>query len=70
MQCFANDILNSGVAQWLACWAHNPKVRGSKPRSAIQALHTDCPGEIWTGQCVGDMSLFLIVCCFLLLYLF
>ena len=26
---------HSGVAQWLACWAHNPKVRGSKPRSAI-----------------------------------
>ncbi len=26
---------NSGVAQWLACWAHNPKVRGSKPRSAM-----------------------------------
>ena len=26
---------SSGVAQWLACWAHNPKVRGSKPRSAI-----------------------------------
>ena len=24
----------SGVAQWSACWAHNPKVRGSKPRSA------------------------------------
>jgi hypothetical protein len=24
----------SGVAQWLACLAHNPKVRGSKPRSA------------------------------------
>ena len=24
----------SGVAQWLACWAHTPKVRGSKPRSA------------------------------------
>ena len=23
------------MAQWLACWAHNPKVRGSKPRSAI-----------------------------------
>ena len=22
------------VAQWLACWAHNPKVRGSKPHSA------------------------------------
>ena len=28
-QCF-----KSGVAQWLACWAHNPKVRGPKPRSA------------------------------------
>lgn len=27
-------IFISGVAQWLACWAHNPKVRGSKPRSA------------------------------------
>ena len=25
----------SGVAQWLACWAHNPKVRGSKPCSAM-----------------------------------
>jgi len=24
----------SGVAQWLACWVHNPKIRGSKPRSA------------------------------------
>ena len=28
--------LISGVAQWLACWAHNPKVRGSKPRSAMR----------------------------------
>ena len=26
--------LNSGVAQWSACWAHNPKVPGSKPGSA------------------------------------
>ena len=26
------------MAQWLACWAHNPKVRGSKPRSAIALL--------------------------------
>ena len=24
----------SEVAQWLACWAQNPKVRGSKPRFA------------------------------------
>ena len=28
-------ISTSGVAQWLACWAHNPKVPGSKPGSAI-----------------------------------
>ena len=26
----------SGLAQLLACWAHNPRVRGSKPRSAIR----------------------------------
>ena len=25
----------SGVAQWLACWAHNPKFSGSKPGSAM-----------------------------------
>ena len=25
----------SGVAQWLACWAHNPKVPRSKPGSAM-----------------------------------
>jgi hypothetical protein len=29
---------SSAVAQWLACWAHNPKVRGSKPRCAISRL--------------------------------
>ena len=28
-------FITSKVAQWLVCWAHNPKVRGSKPRSAI-----------------------------------
>ena len=27
-------VSNSGVAQWLACWAHNSKVGGSKPLSA------------------------------------
>ena len=32
------DAAISGVAQWLACWAHNPKVRGSKPRSAIFSI--------------------------------
>jgi hypothetical protein len=26
----------SRVAQWLACWAHNPKVPGSKPGSATK----------------------------------
>ena len=34
MRC-SRPLSSSGVAQWLACWAHNPKVRGSKPRSAI-----------------------------------
>ena len=28
----------SRVAQWIACWAHNPEVRGSKPRSALQKV--------------------------------
>jgi hypothetical protein len=36
--------VNSGVAQWLACWAHNPKVRGSKPRSAM--LHVRAEGNL------------------------
>ena len=36
VKSFGED--NSGVAQWLACWAHNPKVRGSKPRSARYEL--------------------------------
>ena len=31
----AFTTLHSGVAQWLACWAHNPKVHGSRPCSAI-----------------------------------
>ena len=30
----------SEVAQWLACWAHNPKVPGSKPGFATQNLNT------------------------------
>ena len=32
----------SAVAQWLACWAHNPKVRGSKPRCAILVRVSVC----------------------------
>ena len=37
----------SGVAQWSACWAHNPKVPGSKPGSAIRgrAGHADPLGR-------------------------
>ena len=35
--CFGPFII-SGVAQWLACWAHNPKVRGSKPRRLLPRL--------------------------------
>ena len=31
----------SGVAQWSACWAHNPKVPGSKPGSARIWAHKD-----------------------------
>ena len=37
----------SAVAQWLACWAHNPKVRGSKPRSAtFLPRHTRWDGSL------------------------
>lgn len=32
----------SEVAQWLACWAHNPKVRGSKPRFATCRPAREC----------------------------
>ena len=28
---FTAEAGMSGAAQWLACWAHNPKVRGPKP---------------------------------------
>jgi hypothetical protein len=50
----------SGVAQWLACWAHNPKVRGSKPRSAMahgaSMLNFRCkpPGGSSTGVSYMD----------------
>jgi hypothetical protein len=33
---------NIGMAQWLPCWAHNPKVRGSKPRSANWSAMIAC----------------------------
>ena len=34
---------SSELAQWLACWAHNPKVPGSKPGSA--KVHDFCDHE-------------------------
>ena len=38
MDSILRSYSKSGVAQWLACWAHNPKVRGSKPHSASSLL--------------------------------
>ena len=44
------------MAQWLACWAHNPKVRGSKPRFAMRMgllTHVDAcriPMIDWNSQ--------------------
>ena len=40
----AKISFRSRVAQWPACWAHNPKVFGSKPGSAtfIGNLHPNC----------------------------
>ena len=37
---FDHRSFNSGVAQWLACWAHNPKVQGSRPCSATPTPST------------------------------
>ncbi len=47
---------HSGVAQWLACWAHNPKVRGSKPRSATfprRVGFAEAP-SVGAGACCRD----------------
>ena len=44
----------SGMAQWLACWAHNPKVPGSKPGSAMPIAVLiyiwDFAGMLYVGQ--------------------
>jgi hypothetical protein len=45
----------SAVAQWLACWAHNPKVRGSKPRCAISRLSV-LVGFVRCCSCFGGSS--------------
>ena len=47
---------DSGVAQWLACWAHNPKVRGSKPRSASRALRPPTVVESWRSGTQASSS--------------
>ena len=33
------------MAQWLACWAHNPKDRGSIPRSATSLVCGNASAE-------------------------
>ena len=45
----------SAVAQWLACWAHNPKVRGSKPRCAISRLSL-CGALLFSLVWFGSLS--------------
>ena len=37
----------SEVAQWLACWAHNPKVPGSKPGFAMHPLSSPTAVTPW-----------------------
>ena len=41
-------VSESEVAQWLACWAHNPKAPGSKPGSAMHALMQHWPAPCAT----------------------
>jgi hypothetical protein len=39
------------VEQWLARWAHNPKVEGSNPSSAMHPLHISRRGiEQWLAR--------------------
>ena len=54
----SSSYRQSRVAQWPACWAHNPKVRGSKPRSAIDyttrtrrvgGSHANAHADVRTG---------------------
>ena len=56
----ASDFLKfptSGVAQWLAYWAHSPKVRGSKPRSANAEKPGGQAGGAWVPKVVGSIPL-------------
>ena len=35
----SSSTMVSGLAQWIACWAHNPEVPGSRPGTASLFLH-------------------------------
>ena len=45
------SVSDSGVAQWLMPWGHDPKVRGSKPRSAIFRCSWSPPRFASAGAC-------------------
>ena len=47
---FFTILTRSGVAQWLACWAHNPKVPGSKPGSAMFVLIELMTSRLLSGR--------------------
>jgi len=38
-------IIQAAIAQWFACWAHNPKVSESKPGGFFFAKHRKAPGR-------------------------
>ena len=51
------DESASEVAQWLVCWAHNPKVRGSTPRFANFSQCGRAGVDLFTDrQIPGDSS--------------
>ena len=59
------------MAQWLACWAHNPKVPGLKPGSAMFVLTQEwapcsAAGAAvagFVGLYVGCVGLFVLLAC-------
>ena len=44
------------VAKWLSRWAHNPKVRGSKPRYALFFFYRDSMAE-WIRRLTTDQEI-------------
>ncbi|KAL1517146.1 hypothetical protein ABEB36_000951 [Hypothenemus hampei] len=62
MLCFeSNAVLKSSVKEQSgaveACWAHNPEVRGSKPRSAKNSLLTIGFNENAAGNMFNSKTL-------------